>query len=117
MNDTETAIVLIRVGVGIVQIAFGLSQQFAPEKWLCYIPGFLRFIMPIKPTTFMRVHSLGNLSLGLLLVSGLWMPTAIWLALGWWIWILPFAFYKDMTIGLRDFAIIMSLITLLVLSK
>lgn len=117
MDNAETAALLIRIGVGTVMIAFGLSQQFSPHKWLDYMPWLIRFIMPISPVHFMRLHSLGNLGLGILLLGGVWLPAALWLVLVWWIAILPFAFYKDFTIGLRDFAIIMSLIALLVLTN
>ena len=115
MSDVETAALLIRIGVSSVQVLFGLSQQRSPEDWLGYIPKPIQFIMPIKPAKFMRIHSLGNLGIGIWLLSGLALPVAIWVSLLWWIWILPFAFYKAMSIGLRDFAIIMSLIALLLL--
>jgi hypothetical protein len=115
MQDVEVAALLIRLVVGVVMVLFGISQMRSPEKWLKYIPGLLRFIMPIKPASFMRIHSLGNLGLGLLLASGLWQPASIWLALVWWILVLPFAFYYEYTVGLRDAAIIMALIALLVM--
>lgn len=117
MDDAETAALLIRIGVGTVMIAFGASQFRSPHKWLDYMPRFVRFILPIEPAAFMRVHSLSNLVLGILLLSGLWMPAALGFVLAWWIAILPFAFYKDFTIGLRDFAIIMALIAMLVLTQ
>jgi hypothetical protein len=117
MESAETAAILIRIGVGIVQAVFGISQFKSPHKWTSYMPGLIRFILPVSPETFMRVHAMGNLALGILLLAGLWMPVTIWLALAWWIWILPFAFYKDFSIGMRDTAIIMSLIALLVLIR
>lgn len=116
MDKIDTARLLIRLGVGIVMLLFGLSQIKSPAKWLGYIPGFLKFIMPIRPTSFMRLHSLGNIVLGGLLVSSFWQPVSIWLALIWWGTILPFAFYYGYTTGLRDFAIIMALVSLLLLS-
>ncbi|MDB5181361.1 MAG: hypothetical protein JWP13_124 [Candidatus Saccharibacteria bacterium] len=79
------------------------------------MPGIVRFLMPVKPSSFMRVHGIGNLALGILLVSGLFQPVSIWLALLWWAWVSPFAFYYEFTVGLRDLAIIMALISLLIL--
>ena len=116
MNGVEAAALLIRVSVGSVQVLFGLSQQRSPQDWLGYVPKPLQLLLPVKPVNFMRIHSLGNIGIGLWLLSGLVLPVAIWVSLLWWIWILPFAFYKAMSIGLRDFAIIMSLIALLLLS-
>ncbi|HSH18203.1 MAG TPA: hypothetical protein VK978_02370 [Candidatus Saccharimonadales bacterium] len=113
MDNVETASLLIRLSIGIVMVLFGISQIKAPQQWLDYIPGFIRFLMPVKPASFMRLHGLGNLSLGLLLMSGWLQPLSLWLALAWWAWVLPFAFFYNWTVGLRDFAIIMALATLL----
>jgi hypothetical protein len=115
MDHVEVAALLIRLGVGIVMVSFGLYQVTKPETWLKYIPKPLQFIMPFKPTSFMRIHALGNIGLGLLLAIGIWQPVSVWLALLWWAWVLPFAFYAELTMGLRDFAIIMALIALLLL--
>lgn len=117
MQDIHTARLLIQIGVGIVMILFGLSQITSPDKWLKYLPRFVRFIMPVKPTNFMRAHSLGNLGLGILLAIGVWQPAVIWITIFWWISILPFAFYAEYSIGLRDVAIILSLIGLLLLQN
>lgn len=116
MNDIAAADLLIRVGVGIVMVAFGINQIASPVNWLKYIPRLVRFIMPIDSRVFMRLHGTGNVTLGLFLASGLLQPLSIWTALLWWLWILPFAAYYDRTIGLRDFAIIVSLAALLVLN-
>lgn len=115
MSDIETAELIIRLSIGLAMIVFGASQMKSPEKWLKYMPGIIRFLMPIKPTSFMRMHSVGNISLGFLLAAGLFQPVSIWMALLWWIWVSPFAFYYEFTVGLRDLAIIMSLVSLLLL--
>lgn len=116
MDTIDTASLLLRLGVGVVMLLFGISQVKSPEKWLKYIPGLIRFLMPVKPESFMRIHSFGNLGLGFLLVSGLFQPVSIWLALVWWLWVLPFAFFYEYTVGLRDLAIIMALLALLALN-
>lgn len=115
MQDIEIANLLIRLSIGTVMFIFGLSQVKSPEKWLKYMPGIIRFLMPIKPTSFMKVHALGNLSLGILLASGLFQPISIWVAIVWWAWVSPFAFYYEFTVGLRDLAIIMAIVSLLFL--
>ncbi len=117
MEAIDTASLLIRLGIGSVMVLFGISQQKSPQNWLGYIPGLVRFILPIKPEQFMRIHSLGNIALGSLLISGAWPTVSVCLALGWWLWVLPFAFYKDFTIGMRDLAIVMSLAALLALQQ
>jgi hypothetical protein len=115
MDHVDTAALLIRLGVGICMILFGISQVKSPRNWFVYLPGPVRFILPTKPETFMRIHAIGNLVLGIILAANLWMPVTVWLNIFWWASILPFAFYKEMSTGLRDAAIIVSLIALLVL--
>lgn len=115
MNSVHTAELLIRLGIGIVMILFGLNQILKPAKWQVYIPGFLRFIMPFKPTSFLRLHGSLNVLFGILLAVGIWQPVSIWIAAIWWTAILPFAFFYAYSVGLRDAAIIMSLVALLVL--
>ncbi len=117
MDPTELAALQIRIGVGSVMLLFGLSQISSPGRWREYIPPVVRFIMPMQPETFMRIHALGNLGLGLILLLGLWLPVTVWLVLAWWLWVLPFAFYADISKGLRDVAIIMSLLALIVLIR
>ncbi len=112
MTDQAIAELLIRLSVGIVMVIFGLTQIKQPDKWLRYMPGIVRFILPLQPTTFLRIHGLGNVSLGLLLMSGLAQPVSACLALAWWIFVTPFAAYYDWTVGLRDFAISMALLAL-----
>lgn len=115
MDDYKIAELLIRFGVGIVMVVFGLHQIKSPASWQHYIPGLVRFMMPISSSTFMRLHGSGNVSLGLLLMSGLIQPVSACLALAWWLWVLPFAAYYDWTVGLRDFAIAMALLALVYL--
>jgi hypothetical protein len=117
MDHVETVSLLIRLGVGIPMILFGISQLRTPEKWLKYMPGLFRFILPVKATSFMRVHSVGNLLLGALLAAGVWEPAILWITIFWWVSILPYAFYYEYSVGLRDASIIMALIALLVLNS
>lgn len=116
MTDSEIAGLLIRFGVGLVMIVFGINQMRSPTGWLAYMPPFVRFILPIDSKLFMRMHGVTNLVLGALLLSGLWLPVAACIALAWWIWILPFATYYHWTVGLRDLAIILALLALVYLS-
>lgn len=116
MDDREIAELLIRIGVGGVMILFGIWQVTKPVDWLKYIPPIIRFLMPFAPTSFMRLHGTGNILLGLLLAAGLLQPVSIWLALAWWAFVTPFAFFAEASMGLRDIAIILSLVALLIIN-
>lgn len=115
MTDIELATILLRIGVGVVMVAFGIYQILRPGPWLIYIPKLVRFIMPLEATTIIRIHSLGNLSLGMLLLAGLWLPVTLWLVLAWWTFILPLCTRADLTVGLRDFGFIMMIAALILL--
>ncbi len=116
MDDRQIAEFLIRVSVGLTMFIFGAHQIVSPQRWLHYIPGPLKFIMPIQPTTFLRIHGSGNILLGVLLITDPFPPVSICLALTWWLWVMPFAFYYDWTVGLRDFAIAMALLAVVYLN-
>jgi hypothetical protein len=112
----ETAIWTIRTGVSVTMLVFGLHQLVRPSAWLAYEPEIIKKYSPISPESLMRFHALGNILIGIFLVAGNFYPlTAAWVALLWWISILPFAFKVKWDIGLRDLAIAASLFALICL--
>jgi hypothetical protein len=115
MTEVQIARLLIHLSIGFVMVCFGISQFIKPKIWLGYIPKWLAFVMPIKSTTFMREHALGNFFIGLLFMIGVWPMVMAWIAGIWWLSILPFALLYDKYIGLRDLAIIMAIVADIVL--
>ena len=112
-----TAELVLRLAPAITMVIFGISQYAKPEGWLSYIPNSFSNMSPLKPQTTMRMHALGNIIFGLLLASG-WHPLlGAWIALIWWITILPFAFRYNWAIGLRDLSITLGLVALLLLMR
>lgn len=113
----DIAILLLRVAPALTMVIFGLNQLLRPGDWLDYIPAWATKSSPMKPESSMRLHSLGNLAFGLFLASG-WHPLlAAWVALVWWVSILPFAFRVNWAIGLRDLTISLGLVALILLIK
>jgi len=115
MSEVGVAILLIRLGVGLTMIAFGVSQFVNPKGWIGYLPGWMQKLMPMKPTSFMREHAVGNFILGLLFVIGIWPVVIAWCVALWWLSILPFALRYDRYIGLRDGAIILAVVAVILL--
>jgi len=111
----EFAQFFIRVGVSMTMVVFGAHQMLRPGLWLDYIPRWLEKILPTGPKTFMRVHGLGNILLGFFLHLNLFPKAAAWLVFFWWLVIIPFAFRKNWTIGLRDLTILFAIIAYLIL--
>jgi hypothetical protein len=105
----DWSILLPRIGVSLVMIIFGIDQIRNSYDWEKeYVPKWLKGKMP------MPLHGFGNLLLGLWLLSGFYLVTALWTVFIWWITILPFAFYGSWKAGLRDLAIITSIASLLI---
>lgn len=112
---TDIAVLIIRIAVSITMIAFGLHQIVNPKSWSDYLPGRIKQSMTLSHDLFMRLHGVGNAGLGILFIIGFWPFVLTWVVLAWWVFILPFAFYSDWAVGLRDLTIIGSLIAALCL--
>jgi hypothetical protein len=113
MQNIE-AFQLLRLAIGMNMVLFGTDQSINTSHWLAYLPDSLQKINPFSPILTMRIHALGNLILGAFLLFDLWAPFIFWATLGWWLLILPFAYYRQWTIGLRDTTIIAAIIALLI---
>lgn len=96
-------------------IAFGISQLISPKAWIGYIPSWLARLLPMYPAMFMITHAAGNLTLGWLLLLGLFPVVVGSATLVWWVSILPFAFMYQWTIGMRDLSIVAALVSYLLL--
>ncbi len=117
----ELAKILISLGGGLLMVSFGINQLRKPQAWLDYVPQWFLKSSPFSPTNFMRLHALGNVAFGLFLFvgviffSGLISLVAAWVALLWMASIVPFAFQKDWSIGMRDLSITLALAALVAL--
>jgi|GEM_PF-1480309 len=115
MDHVETAALVISLAIGLNMALFGLHQIRKPGDWSEYIPKWLSFFMPVSREHFLRTHGVGNLLLGIFLMSGVAPMWSAWLSLIWWVSILPFAFRVKWSIGLRDLSIIGALVSLVIL--
>src|SRR5438105_486598 len=117
----ELAKILITLSGSLLMVSFGINQMLHPEAWVNYIPEWFKKLSPQSPTGFMRTHALGNIAFGLLLLvgvllfSGLIPIIAAWLALLWMLSIVPFAYARDWSIGVRDLSVTLALAALLAL--
>lgn len=109
-----TTILLIRLGTALTMVVFGIDQFARPANWTHYIPDSLAKMSPMSKDMQMRLHAAGNVIFGLWLALGLFPILGAWVALIWWLSILPFSFRK-WDIGLRDLSIIASLAALIIL--
>lgn len=109
------ALQTLRIGVGTVMVVYGLSQVGRPTEWYKYVPPWLSKLLPMPESWLMRSHGAINVGLGLVFMSGLRPVFVSYATLAWWLSILPFAFYEDWQSGMRDFAIIMAVVAVILL--
>ena len=100
---------LLRFGISLVMIVFGIHQLMQPRDWLEYLPAWLKKFDPLSPITTMRLHGVGNVVLGFWFFTNILPIIAGWVVFGWWLSILPFAFRKNWAIGMRDLTIIFAI--------
>lgn len=114
----EMAVILIRIGVSLVMISFGINQLKSPEDWIKeYMPKFIQKNPFFSPVSLMRMHAMGNIAFGVLFISGQLPQIGAIVTLLWWLSILPFAFYDSWKAGMRDLAIIASIMAVVVLVR
>lgn len=108
---------IIRIAVGLNMLIFGLDQITRPGYWTKYIPDWLDSMLPTSKETDIRIHSFGNLILGILLVLNVFEIYIVIASLIWWISIFPFALIENWRIALRDSVIITSLFVYLLIAS
>jgi cytochrome c biogenesis protein CcdA len=120
MTHVHTAILLIRFSIGLLMLCFGLSQMNNPKRWEVFLPSWLIKILALfglSPKIAIRIHALGNLTLGTLLAIGLWPSVIPLLVIVWLATVGTFASRVDWTIGLRDYALMATVIGLFLLER
>ncbi|MDA1197073.1 MAG: DoxX family membrane protein [Nanoarchaeota archaeon] len=61
---------VLRIGLALVVLWFGLNQIFDSATWMGYLPGFV-FNLPLSAETFILVNGIAEVVLGGLLLIGL----------------------------------------------
>ena len=69
-KDTKEVLVsfFLRSGIAVVFFYAAISAFLNPLAWVGFIPGFVQSLIP--QTIFLNVHSVGNIIIGLWLLSG-----------------------------------------------
>ena len=114
-TDEKDALVsfILRAGLAIVFLYAAVSAYLEPDAWIGFIPDFVKTIIDAK--TFLVLHEIGNLILGLWILSNKGTFYASIIAGLAMFGIVVFNF-GAMDILFRDIAIMFSAIALAVLS-
>ena len=102
----RSAIRLITTAVGLNMIVFGISQITRPAGWRHYLPQSFAQLLPMSRDTALRIHGLGNISLGLWFASGRGQKVSTPIVAGWWAFVLPLCGRQDWRAGMRDVSIL-----------
>ena len=66
----EYAPIVLRIGISLLFLWFGLNQIFDSSSWLGYFPQYA-YALPIKPLTLILMNGIFETLLGVLLIIGL----------------------------------------------
>ena len=108
-NIKDLSPIILRIGIGLVIIWFGLQQINTPLAWVVYLPTFTENL-PISQTTFVSLNGYFELIFGILLVAGFFTRiVAFFLALHLFGIVLTVGYNE---IGVRDFGIFIALVSI-----
>ncbi len=102
--------VLLRLGVGVVFLYFGVDKFVHPEVWAGWINPRLLYYLPVSHDVFLYVNGGVEGVVGLLLILGLWTRIAASVAAVLLIGILATVGVTDVTV--RDIAILAASLSL-----
>ena len=116
MNTTKIKIkmlalspIVLRIGIGLVIMWFGLQQIANPSGWVVYLPEFTKSL-PISQINFVLLNGYFELVFGALLIAGFYLRiVALLLALHMAGIVLSVGYNE---IGVRDFGILTALVAI-----
>ncbi len=69
-NYSKYAPMILRYGLALVFLWFGISQLLDPEMWIGYLPGFLQSMS--NPSVFIYANAVFEIVASILLIFGIW---------------------------------------------
>lgn len=104
---------ILRIGLGGTMVYAGTSIITNAQSWLGFTPQWLLNILPMDGVTFLMIHGIFELVLGLFLVSGFLLKLSSLIAFFDLLLIIVFAGIDLITF--RDFGLLMSALALFIL--
>ncbi len=103
----------LRLMGAVVMIPFAIDQLTHPKEWMEYVPARLQPMLPGGPDGFMRIHALGNLVIGVWLLSGIFSKAAAGLSVLWMATIVGGSLLAGKwQVAVRDLAVTIGLLAL-----
>ncbi|HLD05288.1 MAG TPA: DoxX family membrane protein [Candidatus Nanoarchaeia archaeon] len=108
---TKYAPFVVRLGLGLVLLWFGIDALLNPGVWSTLVPKWILGWSHLSADTFMYLNGVIEIILGLLLLIGLWTRLAAMLTACLLLGILLSLGYGDLAV--RDFGLFLGAISLL----
>ncbi len=102
----------LRLGLGLTFIYAATQGLLDPQAWVGFVPHWVGALMPIS--SFLTIHSIFELLLGIAILVGLWLPASSLIAFADILAILVFYGVDDLTF--RDFGLMLSALALFLLT-
>ncbi len=104
---------ILRIGLGLVFIYAGLHVATDPTGWIGFVPHWLQTI--VNPYLFLTIHGIVEIILGILILTGFFLPAVSLIAFLDLFSILVFYGVDDTTF--RDFGLMMATLALFLLVR
>ena len=110
IKNKKYSVFIIRIGLALVLLWFGIDEIINPENWFGYIPQWLISILPFSLKTFFILNGIFEMVIGLLLLIGLYTRIFAFIAALHLLIITLSLGYND--IAIRDFGLTLMAISL-----
>ena len=111
IKNKNYSIPIIRIGLALVLLWFGIDEIINPENWFGYIPSWLTSILPLDIGTFIIMNGIFEIIVGFLLLIGLHTRIIAFIAALHLLSITIAVGYND--IAVRDFGLTLMAVSLI----
>lgn len=102
--------ILLRCGIGLVFLLFGVDKFLHMNVWSAYMPQWLPPLLPFSMTTFLYFQGALEAVLGFFLIIGFWSRTSAFICVLILVGIIASLGINEITI--RDFGLLMGALAL-----
>jgi uncharacterized membrane protein YphA (DoxX/SURF4 family) len=107
----KNSVTIIRIGLALVLLWFGVDEILNTQNWLGYVPAWLNSIIPFSVETFIVVNGVFEILIGALLLIGYYTRIIAFIAALHLLSITLSVGYND--IAVRDFGLTLMAVSLI----
>jgi len=111
VKNKDYSTVIIRIGLALVLLWFGLDEIINPENWFGYFPNTLVSLLPFSLETFFMINGILEILAGILLLVGFKTRIVAFIVALHLLSITIAIGYND--IGIRDFGLTVMAVSLI----